>query len=194
MYGIDLKFTRDKKSQFIILLMHNLKANLDKFIGLTKSYSYDLINEFDNFQHFIPVPACQIAWEKRSKISRENFEKPGKDYSAVSKAYYCCSKFHLATSVRGVFASMNMSKTSVHDVDYLPNIKHSHLSNCGFIGDKGYLSKEHLLGLFSSCSTLIETLFSTMRSVYASNANMQKSKFGISIRILSRISVGASLL
>lgn len=140
--------------------MHNLKAKLNKFIGLTKSYLFDLINEFDNFQHSIPVPVCQIAWEKRSKISCENFEKPGKDYSAVSKTYYCCSKFHLATSVRGVFASMNMSKTSVHDIDYLPNIKHSHLCNCGLIGDRGYWSKEHLLNLFSSCNILIETQFS----------------------------------
>lgn len=160
----------EHKHQFIILLMHNLKANFDKFIGLTKSFFYDRINSFDNFQSYprrpkmsdcqiialaltaesigidsesyffgklksdyvsdfpnlidrsnfnrrdkrfypwisglnqglanilnqgedtyivdsIPIPVCQIAREKRSKICRENFETaPDKGYSAVSKA------------------------------------------------------------------------------------------------------------
>ncbi|WP_318349333.1 IS982 family transposase [Aquipluma nitroreducens] len=212
--------------------MHNLKANFDKFIGLTKSFFSDRINEFDNFQSYprnpkmldcqiialaltaesigidsesyffgklksdytsdfpnlidrsnfnrrhkrlypwisvlnqglsniqnqgedtyivdsIPVPVCQIAREKRSKICSENFETaPDKGYSAVSKAYYYGYKLHPVTSVRGVFASMDMSKASVHDVYYLTDIKHSHLSNCRLIGDKGYLSKEHQLDLF----------------------------------------------
>lgn len=65
----------------------------------------------------IPVPACQIAREKRSRICRENFETaPDKGYSTASKAYYYGYKLHLVTSVRGVFASMNLSKASVHDV------------------------------------------------------------------------------
>ena len=53
----------DKKRQFIILLLHNLKANFDKFIGLTKSYFSDRINEFENFQRYPRIPKmsdCQI--------------------------------------------------------------------------------------------------------------------------------------
>jgi hypothetical protein len=286
----------DKKRQFIILPMHNLKANFDKFFGLTKSFFSDQINEFDNFQNYpripkmsdcqiialaltaesigidsesyffgklksdytsdfpnlidrsnfnrrhkrlypwisalnqglsnilnqgedtyivdsIPVPVCQIAREKRSKICKENFETaPDKGYSAVSKAYYYGYKLHMVTSVRGVFSSMDMSKASVHDVYYLNDIKHSQLSNCRIIGDKGYLSKEHQLDLFSSCNIQletpkrsnqkdkepfayifkksrkrIETLFSQLCDQFMLKRNYAKSNLGISVRILSKI-------
>jgi hypothetical protein len=286
----------DKKRQFIILPMHNLKANFDKFFGLTKSFFSDQINEFDNFQNYpripkmsdcqiialaltaesigidsesyffgklksdytsdfpnlidrsnfnrrhkrlypwisalnqglsnilnqgedtyivdsIPVPVCQIAREKRSKICKENFETaPDKGYSAVSKAFYYGYKLHMVTSVRGVFSSMDMSKASVHDVYYLNDIKHSQLSNCRIIGDKGYLSKEHQLDLFSSCNIQletpkrsnqkdkepfayifkksrkrIETLFSQLCDQFMLKRNYAKSNLGISVRILSKI-------
>lgn len=286
----------ENKRQFIILLMHNLKTNFDKFLGITKSFFIDQINVFDNFQTYprnpkmsdcqiialaltgesigidsenyffgklksdhssdfinlidrsnfnrrrkrlfpkiaelnqglanllnegedtyivdsIPVPVCQIAREKRSRICRENFETaPDKGYSAVSKAYYYGYKLHLVTSVRGVFASMDMSKASVHDVYYLTDIKYSHLSNCRLIGDKGYLSKEHQLDLFSSCNIRletpkrsnqkdkepfayvfkksrkrIETLFSQLCDQFMLKRNYAKSNLGISVRILSKI-------
>jgi Transposase DDE domain len=161
----------------------------------------------------IPVPVCQIAREKRSKVCREHFEtSPDKGYSAVSKAYYYGYKLHLVISVRGVFASMDMSKASVHDVHYLTDIKQSHLSNCMLIGDKGYLSKEHQLDLFSSCNIRletpkrsnqkdkgpfafifkksrkrIETLFSQLCDQFMLKRNYAKSNLGISIRILSKI-------
>lgn len=32
--------------------MHNLKANFDKFIGLSKSFFSDRIKEFGNFQSY----------------------------------------------------------------------------------------------------------------------------------------------
>ena len=53
----------ENKRQFIILLMHNLKANFDKFIGLTKSFFSDRIDEYDNFQSYPRIPKmsdCQI--------------------------------------------------------------------------------------------------------------------------------------
>ncbi|MBV5316067.1 MAG: IS982 family transposase [Prolixibacteraceae bacterium] len=161
----------------------------------------------------IPVPVCQIAREKRSCICRENFETaPDKGYSAVSKAYYDGYKLHLVTSVRGVFARMDMSKASVHDVYYLIDIKYSHLSNCRLIGDKGYLSKEHQVDLFSSCNIRletpkrsnqkdkepfayifkksrkrIETLFSQLCDQFMLKRNYAKTNMGISVRLLSKI-------
>ena len=176
----------------------------------------DLLNEGENtyIVDSIPVPVCQIAREKRSKVCRENFETaPDKGYSAVSKAYYYGYKLHLVTSVRGVFASMDMSKASVHDVYYLSDIKNSHLNNCNLIGDKGYISKEHQLDLFSSCNIRletpkrsnqkdkepfayvfkksrkrIETLFSQLCDQFMLKRNYAKSNLGISIRLLSKIS------
>ena len=121
-------------------------------------------------------------------------------------------KLPLATSVRRVFANMDMSKARVHDVHCLTDIKYSHLSNCRLIGDKGYLSKEHQLDLFSSCNIRmetpkrsnqkdkepfayifkksrkrIETLFFNYATSLCSNAGYAKTNLGISVRILSKI-------
>lgn len=161
----------------------------------------------------IPVPVCQIAREKRSKICRETFETaPDKGYSAVSKSYYYGYKFHLVTSVRGVFSSMDLSKASVHDVHYLSDVKYSGLNNCVLLGDKGYLSKTHQLDLFTSCNIQlatpnrnnqlikerfpyvfkkfrkrIETLFSQLCDQFMLKRNYAKTFKGLVIRILSKV-------
>ena len=287
----------ENKRQFIILLMHNLKTNFDKFFEITKSYFGNQIDSFDNFQSYIskpklsdcqiialtltaesigidsenyffgklksdhsndfpnlidrsnfnrrrkrlypklselnqglanmmskgentfivdsiPVPVCQIAREKRSKICREDFATaPDKGYSAVSKAYYYGYKLHLVTSANGVFSSMDLSKASVHDVYYLSDIKYSHLNNCTLIGDKGYLSKEHKLDLFTSCNIILQTpkrnnqkdkepfayvfkksrkriepLFSQLCDQFMLKRNYAKTNLGISVRLLAKIS------
>jgi len=49
--------------QFIILSMHNLKTNFDKFLSITNSFFFNIISEFDNFQSYIrdlKVIECQI--------------------------------------------------------------------------------------------------------------------------------------
>lgn len=292
----------ENKRQFIILPMHNLKTNFDKFFGITKSFFATRINDFDNFTEYprkpkmsdcqiialvltsesigidsenylfgklksdhsgdfpnlidrsnfnrrrkrlfpllanlnkgladilnegenaylvdsIPVPVCQIAREKRSKICKENFETaPDKGYSAVSKSYYYGYKLHLVTSVRGVFTSMDMSKASVHDVHYLSDIKHSGIGNCTLIGDKGYLSKEHQVDLFSSCNIRletpkrsnqknqepfdyifkksrkrIETIFSQLCDQFMLKRNYAKTNIGVSVRILAKITAVTTL-
>ena len=292
----------ENKRQFIVLPMHNLKTNFDKFFGITKSFFATRINDFDNFTEYprkpkmsdcqiialvltsesigidsenylfgklksdhsgdfpnlidrsnfnrrrkrlfpllanlnkgladilnegenaylvdsIPVPVCQIAREKRSKICKENFETaPDKGYSAVSKSYYYGYKLHLVTSVRGVFSSMDMSKASVHDVHYLSDIKHSGIGNCTLIGDKGYLSKEHQVDLFSSCNIRletpkrsnqknqepfdyifkksrkrIETIFSQLCDQFMLKRNYAKTNIGVSVRILAKITAVTTL-
>ena len=107
---------------------------------------------------------------------------------------------------------MDMSKASVHDVYYLTDIKYSHLSNCRLIVDKGYLSKEHQLDLFSSCNIRLETpkrrikknkepfayifkksrkrnetLFSQLCDQFMLKRNYAKTNRGISVRLLSKI-------
>jgi penicillin-binding protein-related factor A (putative recombinase) len=43
----------------------------------------------------IPIPVCQIAREKQSKICKESFETaPDKGFSTVSKSYYYGYKLH----------------------------------------------------------------------------------------------------
>jgi hypothetical protein len=191
-----------------------------KIADLNQSIA-DFLNQGENayIVDSIPVPICQIVREKRSKICRENFlTAPDKGYSAVSKAYYFGYKLHLVTSVRGVFASMDISKASIHDVHYLSDIKYSKLNNCTLLADKGYLSKTHQLDLFSSCNIKletpkrsnqidkqkfepvfrklrkrIETLFSQLCDQFFLKRNYAKTVTGISTRLISKISAVTAL-
>ena len=167
----------------------------------------------------IPVPICKLAREKQVKICKEQFETaPDKGYSAVNKAYYFGYKLHLITSVRGVFHSMDISKASVHDIHFLPQLKSTGLNNCTLIADKGYLSTEYQLDLFSSCKVSlqtpsrsnqknktpfepiyrrvrkrIETLFAQLCDQFMLKRNYAKTVLGLSVRLLTKIT-GVTLL
>jgi hypothetical protein len=52
---------------------------------------------------------------------------------------------------------MGLTKASVHDVQYLSEIKNSGLSTCTLIADKGYLSSTYQLDLFNSCQVNLQT-------------------------------------
>jgi len=167
----------------------------------------------------IPVPICKLAREKQVKICKEQFETaPDKGYSAVNKAYYFGYKLHLITSVRGIFHSMDLTKASVHDVHFLPQLKYTGLNNCTLIGDKGYLSSEYQSDLFS-CNRVklqtptrsnqknhhpfepiyrrvrkrIETLFAQLCDQFMLKRNYAKSVMGLSVRLLTKIT-GVTLL
>ncbi|MBN2699162.1 MAG: IS982 family transposase [Bacteroidales bacterium] len=161
----------------------------------------------------IPVPICQIAREKSCKICKEKFETaPDKGYSAVSRSWYFGYKLHMATSVRGVFSSMDLTKASVHDIHYLNEVKHSGITNCILIADKAYISepiqldlfttkqirletslrsnqhfKEHLPFIFKKSRKRIETLFSQLCDQLMLKRNYAKTMKGLSIRILCKI-------
>lgn len=167
----------------------------------------------------IPVPICKLAREKQVKICKEQFETaPDKGYSAVNKAYYFGYKLHLITSVRGIFYSMDLTKASVHDVHFLPQLKYTGLNNCTLIADKGYLSSEYQSDLFSSSRVKlqtptrsnqknhlpfepvyrrvrkrIETLFAQLCDQFMLKRNYAKSVMGLSVRLLTKIT-GVTLL
>lgn len=167
----------------------------------------------------IPVPICKLAREKQVKICKEQFETaPDKGYSAVNKAYYFGYKLHLITSVRGIFHSMDLTKASVHDVHFLPQLKYTGLNNCTLIADKGYLSSEYQSDLFSSSRVKlqtptrsnqqnhlpfepvyrrvrkrIETLFAQLCDQFMLKRNYAKSVMGLSVRLLTKIT-GVTLL
>ncbi|MCO5264763.1 MAG: IS982 family transposase [Lentimicrobium sp.] len=167
----------------------------------------------------IPVPICKLAREKQVRICKEQFETaPDKGYSAINKAYYFGYKLHLITSVRGIFHSMDLTKASVHDVHFLPQLKYTGLNNCTLIGDKGYLSSEYQSDLFSSSRVKlqtptrsnqknhlpfepiyrrvrkrIETLFAQLCDQFMLKRNYAKSVLGLSVRLLTKIT-GVTLL
>jgi hypothetical protein len=106
----------------------------------------------------IPVPVCKLAREKQLRVCRQDFETaPDKGYSAVYQQYYIGYKLHLMIGMNGVYQSMEITKASLHDVHYLNEVKHSGIDSCLLLGDKGYLSAEWQLDLFTSASIELQT-------------------------------------
>ena len=219
------KLKNDYSKEFLNLIdrsnYNRRRKRLYPFIlELNKSVA-DILNQDEDIYlvDSIPVPVCQIAREKSSKICKENFESaPDKGYSAVSKSYYYGYKLHLVISMNGVFQSMDLTKASVHDIHYLSDIKQSGLNNCTLIGDRGYLSSTYQLDLFESCQInlqtpkrinqhdytyfpfifrkvrkRIETFFSQLCGQFMLKRNYAKSVLGVSIRILSKITAATLL-
>lgn len=213
------KLKSDHKDDFPDLIhrcnFNRRRKRLYHFIELLNQTIANQLNEGENafLVDSVPIPICQIAREKQSKICKEDFETaPDKGFSAVSKSYYFGYKLHLLTSLRGVFVSMDLSKASVHDVHYLTDIKYSGLNHCTLIADKGYLSATHQLDLFSSCNIelqtpkranqkdyqpfpfifkrvrkRIETLFAQLCDQFMLKRNYAKTVLGLSVRILTKI-------
>lgn len=106
----------------------------------------------------IPVPVCKLAREKQLRACRHDFETaPDKGYSAVYKQYYIGYKLHLTIGMSGAYQGMELTKASVHDLHYLNEVKHSGLNSCVLLGDKGYVSTQWQLDLFTSVNIELET-------------------------------------
>ena len=191
------------------------RRRLSPFFSTLTQKLANLLNEGENvfLIDSIPVPVAQIAREKQSKICKEHFEtSPDKGYSAVQKSWFYGYKLHMVTSIKGVFHSMELTKASVHDIHYLKEVKYSGLNTCTLIGDKGYLSKEYQMDLFTTCKInlatptranqndhskfhyafkkcrkRIETLFAQLCDQFMIKRNYAKSVKGLSARVMSKI-------
>ena len=192
------------------------KKRLACYIKQINEHLATLMSEGENtfIVDSVPIPVCHIAREKRSKICREHFETaPDKGFSSISQSYFYGYKLHLITSLNGVFQAMDMTKASVHDVQYLNDVKNSSLNNCTLIADKGYLSAQYKIDLFAECNISlqtpqrtnqinfkpfapvfkkcrrrIETLFSQLCDQLMLKRNYAKSFVGLATRILCKIS------
>lgn len=171
-------------------------------------------NEFEDY--FIidsmPLEVCKLSRSSRSKICKEQaYGFPDKGYCASQNSNYYGYKLHAVCSVSGVFQSIDLSPASVHDINYLKDIKEQ-ISDCTLIGDRGYLSAEIQLNLFETCNIKlntpmrknqidykkqpyifrksrkrIETLFSQLCDQFMIRRNYAKSFQGFKTRILSKI-------
>lgn len=167
--------------------------------------------------HFIvdsmPLEVCGLSRSPRSRICRDtDYGAPDKGYCAAHSAHYYGYKLHATCSVSGVFQGMDISPASVHDIQYLKDIREQ-LRDCTLIGDRGYLSAEYQLNLFESrrikldtpmrrnqknyreqpyiyrkSRKRIETLFSQLCDQFMIRRNYAKSFEGFKTRILSKIS------
>jgi hypothetical protein len=118
---------------------------------------------------------------------------------------------HAICSVSGVFQSIDLRKDSVHDINYLKDIKHQ-TSDCTLIGYRSCLSAEIKLKLLETCNIKlntpmrnnqnnykkqpyifrkkrkrIETLFSQLCDQFMIRRNYAKSFDGFKTRIVSKI-------
>ncbi|RED50106.1 IS982 family transposase [Seonamhaeicola aphaedonensis] len=171
-------------------------------------------NEFEDvfIVDSMPLEVCKLSRSGRSTICRENqYSQPDKGYCAAQSSTYYGYKLHAVCSVRGVSHSIDLSPASVHDINYLKDIK-AQLNDCTLIGDKGYLSAKVQLNLFQSCNIKlstpmrtnqydhkrqpfvfrksrkrIETLFSQLCDQFMIRRNYAKSFEGFKTRILSKI-------
>jgi hypothetical protein len=201
-------------------LIHRSRFNrrrrrLSELIARLNDRISSLLNEGENIYlvDSIPVPICRNARINRSKICKDDFETaPDRGYSAVNKSYFYGYKLHLATSIRGVYSSMELTKASIHDVRFLNEVKHSGITGCDLIADKGYVSepiqqdlfttrqiklitpvksgqhdKEPIPFIFMKSRKRIETLFSQLCDQLMLKRNYARKTQGLSVRILCKI-------
>ena len=160
----------------------------------------------------MPLEVCKLSRSSRSRICKEtDYALPNRGYCASQKMHYYGYKLHAVCSAEGVFQSLDISPASVHDIHYLKDIKQQ-IENCTILGDKGYLSAEYQLDLFTSHNIKlevpmrknqknykiqpyiirksrkrIETLFSQLCDQFMVRRNYAKSFLGFKTRILSKI-------
>ena len=190
------------------------KRKLFAFIELIRQQISQEFNRFEDVYivDSMPLEICKLSRSSRSKICRDQlYSLPNKGYCASQGVNYYGYKLHAVCSARGVFKSLDISPASVHDINYLKDIKNQ-MSNCMLLADRGYLSTQWQLDLFTSCNIKldtpmrnnqinykeqpyifrktrkrIETLFSQLCDQFMIRRNYAKSFDGFKTRILSKI-------
>lgn len=161
----------------------------------------------------MPLPICKPSRAKRITICQKNAATaPSKGYSASVKLYYMGYKLNITISAKGVVHSIQITKGSVHDVNYLSKSENIGLKNCTLIGDKGYISATIQADLFNNyrielrtpfrknqknkepfpkqlakARKRIETLFSQLCGQFLIKRNYAKQFEGFFVRIVSKI-------
>jgi hypothetical protein len=79
---------------------------------------------------------CKISREQRNKMGKESaHHQPDKGYCASQKKYFYGYKLYSVCSSAGVIQSLDLIKSSVHDVHYLKDVKEL-FCNCMIVRDK----------------------------------------------------------
>ena len=161
-----------------------------------------------------PIEVCRISRGKRCKMGTNGdyAKAPDFGYCASQGIYFFGYKLHALCGLSGVIHSYELSKASVHDINYLKDIKQVY-HDCNIFGDKGYLSAEVQLDLFETANIKlecpyrlnqkdwkptfipfararkrIETLFSQLNDQFMVIRNYAKDTRGLFARIIGKIS------
>ena len=190
------------------------RRKLFAFIEQIRQTASDAFNRFEDVYivDSMPLEVCKLSRSARSKICRQDtYSAPNKGYCASQNTNYYGYKLHAVCSAIGVFKSLDISPASVHDINYLKDIKHQ-LVDCTILGDRGYLSTQWQLDLFTDCNIRldtpmrnnqtnykpqpyifrkaikrIETLFSQLCDQFMIRRNYAKTFEGFKTRILSKV-------
>jgi hypothetical protein len=216
----------DSECQLFRILPSNLSAKIErsvynrrkrKLFSFRETLRKELVIRLNQSQYCyivdsMPLEVCKLSRSSRSKICKEQgYSSPEKGYCASQSSHYYGYKLHAVCSAQGVIDSMDISPASVHDINYLKDIKYQ-LNDCILLGDRGYLSAEYQLNLFESHNIRletpmrtnqinykeqpyifkksrkrIETLFSQLCDQFMIRRNYAKSFEGFKNRILSKI-------
>jgi len=76
-------------------------------------------------------------------------------YAKFVKIYYFGYKLHPLCGLNGIIHSYDLSKASVHDINYLKNVKQG-FYNIKIFGDKAYISEDVQLDLFEKAHIQLE--------------------------------------
>lgn len=182
-----------------------------------------IVAELETFENVfsldsMPVEVCKIARSGRCRLGRDDFESaPDKGFCASQQMYYYGYKLHCVCSYRGLIHSYDLTKASVHDIAYLSEVKRQ-FEDCLILGDRGYLSADIKLDLFTSANISletpmrsnqknykpqpylfkkarkrIETVYSQLCDQFMIRRNYAKSASGLFTRIVSKITAMAVL-
>ena len=158
------------------------------------------------------LETCKISGANRSRICQETEStSPDFGYCAAQKMSYFGYKIHAVCTQHGIFKTVDISKASTHDIQYLYDVK-SQLNHCILIADKGYLSRQYQADLFDAAAMelatpkranqvdvepfnpvyrkarkRIETLFSQLSDQFMIRRNYAKAFAGFATPILSKI-------
>ena len=105
-----------------------------------------------------PIEVCRVVRGKRCKMGKTGaFEKaPVFGYCASQGTYFYGYKLHALCGLSGVIHSYDLSKASVHDINYIKNIKHIY-HDCSIFGDIGYIGADVQLDLFETVNIRLES-------------------------------------
>ena len=160
-----------------------------------------------------PIEVCRTARGKRCQMGKKDYSKaPSFGYCASQRTYYFGYKLHALCGLSGVIHAYDLTKASVHDINYLQDVKFEY-HDCSIFGDRGYIGKEIQLDLFETANIKlecpyrlnqkdwkpqfipyakarkrIETVFSQLTDQFMLIRNYAKETEGLFTRIIGKIS------
>lgn len=201
-YLISRRQFNDRRKDLLSLIEEVRKKMASKLNELTEIFTIDSM----------PLEVCKLSRMQRNKISVDfDYQKPDKGFCASQNRYVYGYKLHGLCSPAGIVQEFDLTKASIHDINYLKDIGEL-VSNCIITGDRGYINsniKKQLFEKASICMEVpgrsnqknkakvmyelrkirkrIETVFSQLCDQFMIQRNYAKSFRGYKARILSKI-------